>query len=53
MNQYKVMIVWSLLVSLQWFGHMKILYIGNFSAYFYIPEGVEIVMKLDVLLYIV
>ena len=31
---------------------MKILYIGNFSAYFPLPEGVDIFMTLDVFLYI-
>ena len=41
-NQYKGMIFWSLVFSLKWFGHMQILCIENFSAYFFLSEGVEI-----------
>ena len=36
------MLVWILGIPIQYIGHMKILGLGNFSAYFILPEIVEI-----------
>ena len=46
MSQYKGVIFWSLVVSLQWFGHLKILYIVNLSAYFFLLESVDFFLNL-------
>ena len=43
-NWCKVMIVWILVASLQWFVHLRIIDLGNLSTYHILPKFVAIIL---------